>query len=105
MTTPNVEEVIERLHWLRCEKPRDKATIAEAIAALEQRRWRDTREKLPAPWAVVLFVHDGYVYEGQLDDDNCWRSVATDGQNDDLIRCNNDSGYVTHWMPLPEPPK
>ena len=77
----------------------------EHIAAWNRRAsgWVSVEERLPekAKWSgdrVLVYTEEGYIhtglYEGEAatDDDPWWDKF-------------NDSGYVTHWMPLPEPPE
>jgi len=63
-------------------------------------KWISVHDKLPpkAEWSgdtVLGYTEEGSIqiamYEGELPDE--WYDKF------------NDSGYITHWMPLPEPPK
>ena len=66
-------------------------------------QWVSVEERLPekAKWSgdrVLVYTEEGYIhtglYEGEAatEDDPWWDKF-------------NDSGLVTHWMPLPEPPE
>lgn len=75
-----------------------------AIAAIreqEQRRWIPVAERLPQNYISVLVYLPGEkplptVHEAYIGGDGEWHSSVVYGvENED----------VTHWMPLPEPPK
>jgi len=89
----------------------DIAPDIEAALRAEYRRgqeegrdgWVSVEERLPdrATWSgdrVLVYTEEGYIhtglYEGEkaTDDDPWWDKF-------------NDSGRVTHWTPLPEPPE
>ena len=58
-------------------------------------RWISVEERLPEHMDDVLTWVRGLVEIGCYDEnDECW----------ELYTCVGD-GSVTHWMPLPEPPK
>ena len=75
--------------------------------------WIDVKEKMPSVGVQILmliptgieYVCAGFVYERQLEDDEgccLYVSALADQYGDDIgysIEC------MTHWMPLPEPPK
>ena len=73
-----------------------------AIAALERERWIPVSERLPEPKTDVIAAwDDGEVW-------SVWQDWADDEDEDRLEYWNDDqSGIhtVTHWMPLPDPPK
>jgi len=63
-------------------------------------KWISVKDRLPekADWRgdlVLVYTEEGYIhtglYEGELADEWPYKF--------------NDSGYITHWMPLPEPPE
>lgn len=63
-------------------------------------RWIPVTERLPEPFALVLVEMPGEkpfktVREGFISRDGVWHSALYD----------REPGEVTHWMPLPEPPK
>lgn len=75
-----------------------------AVAALreqEQRRWIPVTERLPQNYTSVLVYLPGEspfptVHEAYIGCDGEWHcSIVYGIENED----------VTHWMPLPEPPK
>ncbi len=64
------------------------------------REWISVKDKMPQPFKTVLVHMPGEtpcetVREGFIDRDGSWYAA--------LYR--RDQGEVTHWMPLPEPPK
>lgn len=68
-----------------CSKAYDK------IANLEQQRWVSVKDRLPDKIGKVLVVDNGKV------DINSWA-----GKYEGWYYVNKN---ITHWMPLPEPPK
>lgn len=75
-----------------------------AVAALreqEQRRWIPVEERLPQNYiSVLVYIPTAeplpMVHEAYIGDDGEWHSSIVYGvENED----------VTHWMPMPEPPK
>lgn len=68
---------------------------------LEERRWIPVTERLPQNYISVLVYLPGErplptVHEAYIGGDGEWHSSVVYGvENED----------VTHWMPLPEPPK
>lgn len=68
--------------------------------------WISVKERLPEVWADIIFFTSSsrLVWEGQLTDEEVWRSVATDGYNDPVVSVPHDYEDVTHWMPMPKPP-
>ena len=104
MTT---EEAIQTLQLARAEVeweyPIDIAAALDmAIAALEQDRWISVEERLPNKYEEVLICTDEYgkslmgfattaIWEG-----NIWLEAWTKKET---------IWAVTHWRPLPEPPK
>ena len=75
-----------------------------AVSALreqEKRRWIPVEERLPQNYISVLVYTPTaeplpMVHEAYIGDDGEWHSSVVYGVN------NED---VTHWMPMPEPPK
>ena len=83
---------------------RYKEALSMAVAALreqEERRWIPVEERLPQNYISVLVYTPTaeplpMVHEAYIGDDGEWHSSVVYGVN------NED---VTHWMPMPEPPK
>jgi hypothetical protein len=69
------------------------ACIKGAILADRQKRWISVEDRLPEILKPVLFVSNDEVWDGALIPD---RWVSSNGY---------EFFDVTHWMPLPEPPK
>jgi hypothetical protein len=76
-------------------------TMDMAIAALrEQPQWISVEERLPTPFVSVLVYMPGErplptVHEGFLAREGMWYANHFD----------REPLEITHWMPLPEPPK
>ena len=60
--------------------------------------WISIKDRMPGPWQYVLVairVNGESRFEvGHLSDKGNW-----------IVGLCMITGYVTHWMPLPEPPK
>lgn len=71
--------------------------MAKAAIALEQQTWIPVSERLPDTWKAVIVCRD-------FDFPDCisieWRTLTKEWSNDNAHNPN-----VTHWMPLPTPPK
>lgn len=71
--------------------------LAEEIARLKDgQQWIPVTERLPevdkyGDINVIVHMDDGFIYAATYDKNNGWELWA-------------DSGEVTHWMPLPQPP-
>lgn len=78
-----------------CRVMKDAADALEAtIREQEQRRWIPVTERLPDPFErVIVCRDDGKVEQGCKDIRDWWKVYGT------------RTKQVTHWMPLPEPPK
>ena len=61
-------------------------------------KWIPVSERLPKVHKTVLICTDGQVHEAFLKGDGGWLAVFGDSTN-------INPSKVTHWMPLPEPPK
>lgn len=73
----------------------------DALREQDERRWIPVAERLPQNYISVLVYIPGEtplptVHEAYIADDGEWRSFAVYGV---------ENADVTHWMPLPEPPK
>ena len=83
---------------------RYKEALSMAVSALreqEERQWIPVEERLPQNYISVLVYTPTaeplpMVHEAYIGDDGEWHSSVVYGVN------NED---VTHWMPMPEPPK
>lgn len=76
------------------EQMRDAAALVTKLAgdAAVEREWIPVTERLPEPGVDVLAAYrDRHINMGTAGDD--WLE-------EDIEYC-----YITHWMPLPEPPK
>lgn len=72
-----------------------------AILEQEERRWVPVEESLPQNYISVLVYTPTaeplpMVHEAYIGDDGEWHSSVVYGV---------DNEDVTHWMPMPEPPK
>ena len=73
---------------------------ADAIEELSKPKWIPVTERLPDAGERVLCYCRANIYEVM--------KMRTDGawvHNDKVYDSAYMSGFVTHWMPLPEPPK
>jgi hypothetical protein len=64
----------------------------------EKMRWIPVSEGLPRVNETVFAVVDGVPYTGYLDVNNTWHILST-------LSCRPEKRHITHWMPLPEPPR
>ena len=74
-----------------------------AISALSRDRWISVNDSLPEPRTDVLAAwDDGEVW-------SLWQSWANSEEDNPFTYfidpIEGTTHYVTHWMPLPEPPK
>lgn len=72
------------------------ALEAENLALHEATRWRDPRLEPPEALARVCFVVNRRVYTGYMSQAGWWHVYAVG---------NQPGHWVSHWMPLPEPPE
>lgn len=64
--------------------------------------WISTKEKMPETGDAVLIVVNGYVDCGMYSEGyGRWYEINYDRYGDEIEICYD----VTHWQPLPEPPK
>lgn len=68
---------------------------ADALELLKERQWIPVSRCLPPPYKRVLVTREKYGDKAML---VAWISVIG-------IWHPIGNDYVTHWMPLPEPPK
>jgi hypothetical protein len=68
-------------------------------------RWIPASERLPESLREVLTLSAAGIVIGYVDlsDDRRWHAPHCDNETGEPWI--SDSGYVTHWMPLPEPPE
>jgi hypothetical protein len=78
-----------------------KALEAENAKLEAERRWIPVSERLPVDNSQVLFYdNDGIIYKGVHSNNTPqWES------NGGYYWHGSEYKYVTHWMPLPEPPE
>ena len=100
-----ISDMAEDALELLKEQPEQKFFVASdgKITPLPiQQEWISVKDKLPDDASDVLAYYDcgdsGHVIFVNYYK-NCWYDVFND-LIDDL-----EQGYITHWMPLPEPPE
>ena len=71
--------------------------------AAKMPRWISVKERLPEDHVRVLVCNDeGKMITAERAEDDWWHTYcAYDVDRWDAL----ESGVITHWMPLPEPPK
>ena len=76
---------------------------ADAIEELSKPRWISVEDELPETWKPVLVTYISY-NDGEPLADMC---AFIDGSGEWTWNDNAELAKVpiTHWMPLPEPPK
>ena len=61
-------------------------------------KWISVEDKLPEPWVDVLCHHyNDDIFIGYFSKINGWNGWINANKENDI--------EVTHWQPLPEPPK
>jgi len=83
------------------QKAQQLQTELDALKAAHT--WIKTSERMPDPEVVVLIISTQDYEDGETCTAKCYISVT--GARIWEHYCNIDSAYVTHWQPLPEPPK
>ena len=111
----SLEYVAERLLESRkraFEAERDSQSIQAELDALKAAHaWIKTSERMPDPEVVVLVVSTQDYAEGEVCTAKCYTSTSGDliwehyGSETGEAGMDIESAYVTHWQPLPEPPK
>ena len=78
--------------------------LAMAISALEKTKWISVDDRLPEEGEYVLCVLKGFNYGGKI---QVCKFVPADKFKDKPYFEHFRNGFpsVTHWMPLPQPPK
>lgn len=67
--------------------------------------WISVKERLPEERTMVLIVDGGEVSVGQYSPTEYHPTGWWDYLSTDINGCEVECHNVTHWMPLPEPPK
>jgi len=84
---------------------------AELDALKAAHAWIKTSERMPDPEVVVLIISTQDYEDGETCTAKCyisvtgariWEHYCTESGEAGM---DIDSAYVTHWQPLPEPPK
>ncbi len=65
--------------------------------------WISVKDRLPEQLisCLVFIENQNFIAHGTLERDFTWTACYT---GDEIKEWDNNKG-VTHWMPLPEPPK
>ena len=89
---------------LREQEERKATLIQQYIKVPEKPQWISVEERLPEPYKNVLVWRDNY-----LDDSGCvgidFTFTFNGGDVEWADHMRTWKSVVTHWMPLPEPPK
>ena len=67
-------------------------------------KWIDVDERLPDKNENVLIAANGYVHSAAYYEYSDGMAFSTE-TGDDMFCAGHGKDKVTHWMPLPEPPK
>lgn len=111
MTREEAIKILTRLladttYW---EMPKQSEALKMAIAALreqEERRWIPVMERLPETEEFVLVIVNGKPHRNITLENACELANYIPGEGWVLEMWPEwESPDVTHWMPLPEPPK
>ena len=80
--------------WKTCTNAlaEDALKLINELQAATEPKWIPVSERLPETIDFVLCTDGGCVDIGFCNGRGCWH-------------CDPLDNYVTHWMPLPEPPK
>jgi len=95
-----IEELSMKLHGDEAAIAGMKREIERMVVSGNMPRWIPATERLPDAGERVLCYCRANIYEVM--------KMRTDGawvHNDRVYDSAYMSGFVTHWMPLPEPPK
>ncbi len=93
-------ELIEKLTD-RCARYAEEITVAQ-----ERTRWVPVEERLPEEGVPVLINYIGTDGEVYADGVAVWTECGCFWWEGSLADCEEDVAVpITHWMPLPEPPK
>lgn len=82
----------------------DMIDYAPTVDVAPVKHWISVKDRLPEPktWAIVYIEYPSPVLELErgIQKTNNIKKLFYDGKG-----FYNDYGNITHWMPLPEPPK
>jgi len=67
-------------------------------------KWISVEERLPGELLILITDGDSVAVGIYRESNGQWPWVVFDPETDDYINGWPDSG-VSHWMPLPDPPK
>ena len=95
-------DAIEELSKREADMTHNMAALSLKVLRAEEKRprWIPVTERLPDAGERVLCYCRANIYEVM--------KMRTDGawvHNDQVYDSTYMSGFVTHWMPLPQPPK
>ena len=100
---PNTREKLIELLWDAYELVNNELPTMEMVAdrlianGVTVNEWISVKDRLPKKRTFVLGVTDEFVCECiMLDDERFWMANTEEGDGE---------VEVTHWMPLPQPPK
>ena len=85
--------------------------LPELLKLRAAHAWIKTSERMPDPEVVVLVVSTQDYTEGEVCTAKCYASTSGalvwEHYSSETGEAGMDieSAYVTHWQPLPEPPK
>ena len=66
--------------------------------------WISVKDRLPDWDVYTLWVlKSGIMFIDDIDHDNSWKNFKLQHEYNDFAMNHTDE--ITHWMPLPEPPK
>ena len=108
-------EVIDTLEYIQ-QLEHQIGELTEMVAQLEaaQPKWISVEERLPEPNTTVLLIAHGWepelVYIGKLEkveSEKSWLTGLVSKASEWMVYGFSyfKEPIVTHWMPLPEPPK
>lgn len=96
------EDILQE--YTNCYSEVDKEVLAKMIynAGYRKQEWISVEDRLPDKWQEVL------AYRGDFNGDmmNTYKYLGSGNWQDDYgYRVSAEYEGITHWMPLPEPPK
>ena len=80
----------------------DKTILTALRQYKPQHGWISVKDRLPEKGLVLLAYRKRFNEHGK---GVCIGNMCSDGRFDCDWNCGNFHEYVTHWMPLPQPPK
>lgn len=93
-------------HWIECLADYGKKLQSENERLKAEREWISVEQRLPELdgnsqiKCIVLDTYNGIVVRPYNEYHKCW-----DDEDCDDFYCPATGGNITHWMPLPQPPK